>query len=705
MDQPKDMHSPNKSTTLAPQPMVDNIVHTPAPPPTMNEFIERAKAKLAVLNERVQATVNILSMRAQTLRDRSSQIRDYNNECKWPDTYSAWDYQKLYERHAIAARVVEVLVEESWKVQPLIYEDDDPTTNTPFEEDWDGLGASIAGEKSYFKQEAGSTVLEHLKRADTLCGIGHYGIILIGLNDGKELHEPAAGSGLQVGSGWGHMAPAVKNMVTANVMPKAGGVWSNDTSVKLDDPSKLTGNIQSLKTNKPKTDFTDPGDSYSQSTDGNSHGALGGKAPLVSAPLLGGGDDPRPNAPPPDRDFSQRDSQRPKLIYLRVFPEYLCPVSVWDADRHSPRYGKPVMYLVTFNDPSEGQYSGIGLATGTRSVHWTRVVHVVDNLGSSEVFGIPRMRPMLNELLDMRKVRGGGAEGYWQCCFPTTVFETIPQLGADVDVNIQGLKDMAEQVREGLERIYHLSGITAKTLSPQVMDPTAQLDKAIEFICIKLAIAVRIFKGSERGELASTQDDDQHKDRMKARQDNHVTPRVLVPFINRLIALGVLRPPAEENGFSISWPDMTSMSADQKAGVALKMVQALSAFIQGKCDELVTPMDFFTKFFKWDDQEAAAVLESATGTNPMDGGNTQLLDADDQPIGGDDDKGPPDGSIESRKNLDEVGQSSQGYAGTDDDDHWDDWEPELDMNAPAFDLPGGGRGDDPTATYAPEGNR
>ena len=41
-----------------------------------------------------------------------------------------------------------------------------------------------------------------------------------------------------------------------------------------------------------------------------------------------------------------------KLLYLRLFPEALAQITQWETNQASPRCGQPVMYLLSFHDPS-----------------------------------------------------------------------------------------------------------------------------------------------------------------------------------------------------------------------------------------------------------------------------------------------------------------------------------------------------------------
>src|SRR5574337_154677 len=120
------------------------------------------------------------------------------------------------------------------------------------------------------------------------------------------------------------------------------------------------------------------------------------------------------------------------MLFMRCFDEMLVQVVQYEADLRNPRFGRPIMYLVTLNDPRY-PHTGIGLPLATLRVHWSRVIHLADSIRSSEIFGMPRMQPVFNNLLDLRKLYGGSAEMYWQGALPGISFETNPNLGGDVN--------------------------------------------------------------------------------------------------------------------------------------------------------------------------------------------------------------------------------------------------------------------------------
>lgn len=496
---------------------------------------------------------NITSLRVDLFRKLFDPRRDIYDECGYPRGYVQPEmFKELYERDGIAARIVEIMPTECWQCQPTIYEDADTKNKTEFEEAWYNLGKSLLGEQSWFADEESSPIWEYLLRVDILSGIGQYGILFLALDDGKELKQPAE-------------------------------VIKEENSIAIDTPSKENPKP------KPKEPTT------------NDDGSL----KVYSLTY---------NAEAPKR----------KINYIRAFPETQARISQYEANITSPRYGLPVMYSITFNDqsnfPSGGVVgsglavdgkAGVGYTTQTIEVHWTRIIHIVDNYHqstSSEVAGAPRMRPVLNNILALHKIYGASAEGYYKSGIPTIAIETHPSLGGDVEVDKTSTRNEVENMQNSLQKYLVLIGMSAKTLPPQLVDPTNFANTHIEAICIKGGYPVRIFKGSERGELASSQDDGTHNDRLRSRRTYHVTPRIIVPLVNRLIALKILPVPKQ---FSVWWPDLETQTPTDKAAVAQAMTQAITTYIEGQGEQLIAPIDFFTQLLGFREQEVTAWLERA----------------------------------------------------------------------------------------------
>ena len=483
---------------------------------------------------------NAMSMRSDLLRKFMDPRRDYDKECGYPTTSNirVEDYKRAYDRDPIASRINDCLPDECWKVQPTVYEDDAESV-TEFEQAWDNLARSLRG-RSFYQDEKGSPVWEYLNRLDRLCGIGSFGVLLLGLNDigeGETLEKPVVGF-----KEWNLTS-------TEELDPYNRQVEANETD--LDGLESLTSPQQK---------------------------------PAAAGP--------------------------PQLLFVRVFDESLVDITQYDANVASPRYGQPVMYELTFINPDDQAKGGVGLPLSTQRVHWTRIIHVADNLSSSEVFGDPRMRTVWNRVIDLTKLYGGSAEMYWKGAFPGISLNIDPKMGGDIQVDTDGIRDAMWKYTNSLQRWFALAGVSATSLSPQVVDPTQQINVQLEAICVKLAIPKRIFMGSERGELASSQDAGSWNDRLKGRQEGFITPRIIIPFVDRLIHIGIL---PEPEGFSVSWPDV-SQNQTQKIANGLQILSGLGTYTSMGLETVIELIDVYTRLFGMTEEEAKASLENRTKT-------------------------------------------------------------------------------------------
>lgn len=425
--------------------------------------------------------------------------RDLDNECGYPVTPTVDLYHQLYDREGIATRIVEVFPDECWSVYPQVYETE-KDIRTGFERAWDKLCDDI-------------DPLHYLHRADILSGIGHFGVLLLGLADGRSLDRPAPG------------------------INKKG--------------------LKSLK----------------------------------------------------------KTESRNKLIYLMPFPEQLVRIVEFEKDPYNPRYRQPTMYALRMSDPTvESESTSLVSEMKEVVVHWSRILHIADNRKSSEVFGVPRMRPVLNRIFDIRKVLGSSAEMFWKGGFPGYTFETYPDIAAEAELNQEELELQIEEYVKGLKRYMANVGGSFKSLAPQVADPTNHLVQQVSVVCATLGVPLRIFMGSEAGHLASTQDAGTWNRRLGRRQRMYLTPKIIKPFIQRLVLLGVLPEPER---ILVNWLDLNSMSDLEKSKVALTKAQALMQYVTGGVETAFPLKEFLTFVLGMSVEEAEAVLLAVRGNTNM----------------------------------------------------------------------------------------
>ena len=242
------------------------------------------------------------------------------------------------------------------------------------------------------------------------------------------------------------------------------------------------------------------------------------------------------------------------IIFVSPFSETHATVKTYVTDIHDKRFGQPEMYRV--------QVGGDIISTRsikTKDVHWTRVIHIAEGLLDNEVMGEPRLRKVFNRLQDLDKIVGGAAEGFWQVAAPN--YSIGPKKDFELSApDIASAKAELQKVLHGLQRFVASDGIDIEALNGQIGDPTAAFEVVISLISGKTGIPKRILLGSERGELASSQDQATWLGRISSRQTQFVEPMIVRAFINRLTSINGLPKPL--NGeYGVEWPDLFYLDA------------------------------------------------------------------------------------------------------------------------------------------------
>ncbi len=298
-----------------------------------------------------------------------------------------------------------------------------------------------------------------------------------------------------------------------------------------------------------------------------------------------------------------------ELLYLRPFSHSVVSVDKRELDAGCPRYGMPTMYSINFEDSVDSRFS----TKRTMKVHWTRILHVADNRDESEIYGVPRMEAVYNRLLDLRKVLAGSAEMFWKGGFPGYSFEVMPELG-DAEIDVDALQEQMEDYSKGLQRYLALGGVTAKSLSMQVADPKSHLESQMKVIAMTKGIPYRVFLGSEQAQLASEQDLHTWNRRVQRRQNQYLTPLLVRPFIDRLIAYGIL---PEVDAYMVKWPDRETPSDIEQMEVAKGRTEAMASYVGGNVAFLVAPKEYLMMVLGYTEEEAE-VMEQSVGAMEED---------------------------------------------------------------------------------------
>ena len=376
------------------------------------------------------------------------------------------DYYWRYERQDIATRVVNAFPSACWSLKPIVSESNTPTNETPFE-------------KAFAEMVIQKKVYHYLARVDILSGVGRYGIVVLGLADGKKLHDPA--------------------------------------------------------TKKPGM----------------------------------------------------------RLVYLRPYHEGSVSIESYDSDPSSERYGLPVMYKVDTAIPeiSNVTPATITETTNTVRVHWTRVIHVLPELGTeNDIYGTPRLKNIYNRLQDIETIAGGGAEMFWRGAFQGLAFKNDE--GATMDATGKAaLEDEIEKYVNNFQRYIKLQNMDVKPIETQVADPTNHFDIQVTLVAAAKGMPKRIILGSERGELASSQDSVNWNKKVDERRVDHCELTILRPFIDRMILFGIL--PTPETGYTVTWPDIYTPSGLERAKVSESLMRALKDYLTMPEGQMILPSKVF----------------------------------------------------------------------------------------------------------------
>jgi len=298
------------------------------------------------------------------------------------------------------------------------------------------------------------------------------------------------------------------------------------------------------------------------------------------------------------------------VIYISVFSELFAKVNSYEDDVNNPRFGKPKMYTI---DMSSNIVKGF--AAKKEIVHHSRVIHIAEGLLENEVFGEPRLQKIFNRLQDLDKVVGPAAEAFWKMVIKG--YAISPKEGYEWDDDAGVIEEWQDYIHN-LQRLIKAEGVDFEELGTTPEDPTSVFSMLIQLVSGKTHIPQRILLGSERGSLASSQDEANWLGRIGERQVQHAEPHILRPLIDRLISIRALEPP-KDGTYKAEWPGLFCLTDEEQASVYEKRANAIAKITANQ------PLDMFDE----------AELREALGfpaqreNKPL---KTNVLDEDDDEV-------------------------------------------------------------------------
>ena len=285
------------------------------------------------------------------------------------------------------------------------------------------------------------------------------------------------------------------------------------------------------------------------------------------------------------------------LKYVKPFSENSAKIASYEADTKNKRYGLPLTYNITIaaNETGSTLSNATMPSTQTVEVHYTRVIHVVDDVLENEVVGSPKLEVVFNRLADLEKIVGGDAEMFWRGARPgyqgvvNKDFQMTPDAKKD-------LKDQIDEYEHHLRRMLVNEGVTYSALEGQISDPVNHVDIQIQMISTVTGIPKRILTGTERGELSSNQDASEWKSYVGGRRLDHAEPHIVRPFVDRMMELEIL-PDAIDEDYEVVWSDLYSKSEADLVKIGMDRSTALKNYVSSPMAEAVISPDAFLEYF------------------------------------------------------------------------------------------------------------
>ncbi len=262
-----------------------------------------------------------------------------------------------------------------------------------------------------------------------------------------------------------------------------------------------------------------------------------------------------------------------EVLYVKAFGSRVVGEIVLNDDDKDKRFGLPVSYTIKFDNPGDKVITGGSVfvkGMQDKKVHWSRVVHVVDNPLEDQIFSTPIIEKVFNLLDDLLKVVGGTSETYWL----TANRGMQANIDKDMDIDpadADALTDEIEEYQHQLRRFIRTRGVELNVLESSTPSPQETFTMLIAMLSGATGIPQRILIGSESGSLASEQDRANWADRVGERRVLFAEPVILNPVVVHLQNVGLL--PKSE--FSWEWPSAFKMSPLESSMVMAQTARAI----------------------------------------------------------------------------------------------------------------------------------
>lgn len=266
------------------------------------------------------------------------------------------------------------------------------------------------------------------------------------------------------------------------------------------------------------------------------------------------------------------------VMYLAVFGEDRVQDWRTNADMTSPRFRLPDEFDIVTQEYDDDENDP---EFDSDTIHWTRVIHVPEGTLENDLEGIPALKPVFHELLNIDKIKAASGEGFWRAGYQG-LHVRPPQDAQGRFMEFDNPKDVKDEIEEFIQNFDRTLATPAEInpIDSSVGNPMPHLEANYQSISAATDIPKSILTGEDRADTASEDDFSQYKSFIAQRRNNYAGPVIIEPLIQRLIDTGVL-PEPEGDGFVLEWPALDELSPLQEWELKSTIANTISTLSPG----------------------------------------------------------------------------------------------------------------------------
>lgn len=369
-------------------------------------------------------------------------------------------------------------------------------------------------------------------------------------------------------------------------------------------------------------------------------------------------DDGRPLDQPVDKSNLSEPSD---LQYLSPYSQ--AEIVDWELaglDSSDRQPGLPISYTIQPSTPNASEQGDE--EDDKREIHHSRVIHLAEQPEKSVLKHTPPLEPVLNRLIDLEKVAGAAAEMYWTGA-DRKFFATAE--GSMNEEDIQRFDEQMWEMINGMRTTAAAENMDLEVIEGDSVDPSGIIDSLIKFIAASVGIPQRKLFGTERGELASTIDQETWFSKIEERRRQFAEPVIIRNLLDRLEELGILEAPPDGE-YKVKWPSLYESDQEEESTVHKR---EMTAFKEAEnAIALGAPRDLVYKRLGYDPRKtdvtgtASGSSTSSTGDDSGSSGPTSSSSGSSADTTSAQTRDPIDRALDYEANLGEVACSESQSA-------------------------------------------